>query len=437
MADSIIQSNFSSILHPDRIASYDQEISDQKTMQIIHSAARLLYVREGLGTMMINDAMYTLKPGMLIAILPWDVTDLTEVLEPLTYDRIIYNFQWVNFYLRTDFNPEQRFLELMKVMRDHPVYCTDQKSRSRVENVIQRLREEVGIESVFSDDEKQEETRPYSQLYTITLIIEMMILFGRGVGAPVEPEERLAEDATFRVSDLLNFLYSHMQEKITLERLNRMFYVSQSTITKRLKETLGYTFQELIATMRINKAKNLLLYTDLTLNEIARLIGLNDGAHLIHSFENIEGMTPKEFRTTYRKEHPRDAYLKTSETAAAMTIINEIFAHYQEPTFTAQEVARKFQLSIAELNRMTMYHVERPANEFIAWLRVNRASELLLQSDLPVTEVAFVVGFNTLKTFYRYFRKYFSTSPTHFRERVRYQNEDGSIRAHRSAEDEL
>ena len=179
--------------------------------------------------------------------------------------------------------------------------------------------------------------------------------------------------------------------------------------------------------MRIYKAMDLLTYTDFSLQEIAKLVGMNDAAHLVHSFEAMEDMTPNEFRQNFTSAIERKTHLKASESSSALKVVNDILLNYQNPLLTPQAIAEKHQLSLAELNRITLYYVERSATEFIASLRINRASELLLRSELPVTEIALIVGFKTLKTFYRYFRKTFSTSPTEFRKQVHFQQADGSV----------
>lgn len=53
--------------------------------------------------------------------------------------------------------------------------------------------------------------------------------------------------------------------------------------------------------------------------------------------------------------------------------------------------------------------------EYIARLRIEKARELLRESDLRVTEIAFAVGFQSLSQFNRVFRRFSGKSPTKFR----------------------
>jgi len=47
--------------------------------------------------------------------------------------------------------------------------------------------------------------------------------------------------------------------------------------------------------------------------------------------------------------------------------------------------------------------------------RLDAAAKLLEETDLPIHEVYLKCGFNDLSYFYRIFRKYFGSSPRHFR----------------------
>jgi AraC-like DNA-binding protein len=53
--------------------------------------------------------------------------------------------------------------------------------------------------------------------------------------------------------------------------------------------------------------------------------------------------------------------------------------------------------------------------EYIAWTRFEKACDLLRNSNLRISEIAFAVGFQSLSQFNRVFRKLSGQSPTEFR----------------------
>jgi len=57
--------------------------------------------------------------------------------------------------------------------------------------------------------------------------------------------------------------------------------------------------------------------------------------------------------------------------------------------------------------------------DYIAHTRFEKACDLLLNSSLRISEIAFAVGFQSLSQFNRVFKKLSSKSPTEFRQRRR------------------
>ena len=72
--------------------------------------------------------------------------------------------------------------------------------------------------------------------------------------------------------------------------------VSRSTLERLFKKWLGRTPKEEIQRLRIESVKQLLLDTDYTLWEIARLTGFQTEPQLIVAFKALAGETPGRFR---------------------------------------------------------------------------------------------------------------------------------------------
>jgi len=60
-------------------------------------------------------------------------------------------------------------------------------------------------------------------------------------------------------------------------------------------------------------------------------------------------------------------------------------------------------------------------HQYLVRTRLRRAARLLADADLPVTEIAFDVGFGDLSNFMRTFRRAAGTSPLRFRQSARGQ----------------
>jgi len=69
-----------------------------------------------------------------------------------------------------------------------------------------------------------------------------------------------------------------------------------NTLSNLFSEVEGITIEHYFITQKIEKAKELLSYNELTLSEIAIRLNYSDVAHLSNQFKKITGMTPTNFK---------------------------------------------------------------------------------------------------------------------------------------------
>ena len=110
------------------------------------------------------------------------------------------------------------------------------------------------------------------------------------------PEHTTHSRKRIDLEGIKHYLDEHYKEHITLELLSQKFFINKYYLTKIFKETYGVTIISYIEEKRITQAKNLLRFTDLTVDEISTAIGLNDANYLARRFRKIEGMSPGEYR---------------------------------------------------------------------------------------------------------------------------------------------
>lgn len=91
-------------------------------------------------------------------------------------------------------------------------------------------------------------------------------------------------------------LNEHYTEKISLDELAVLFFINKYYLTKIFKETYGTTINSYIIAKRITRAKQMLRFTDKTLEEIAGSVGMNGGNYFSRMFKKIEGISPREYR---------------------------------------------------------------------------------------------------------------------------------------------
>ncbi len=92
------------------------------------------------------------------------------------------------------------------------------------------------------------------------------------------------------------YLTTNFNQKISLDSLSSMFYVSKYHLSREYKRYFGITLMNDLNNMRISNAKSLLRFSNDSVESIAEQCGFSDSAYFIKVFKNTENMTPYSYR---------------------------------------------------------------------------------------------------------------------------------------------
>lgn len=104
------------------------------------------------------------------------------------------------------------------------------------------------------------------------------------------------------------------------------------------------------------------------------------------------------------------------ESEFMQQVLSCIEGHASNPEFNVKVLAGELHMSQATLYRKLKQHTDLSAVELIRHIRMTQAAFLLMETSLPVTEVAERVGFNDLPTFRKHFTDMFGVSPSKYAE---------------------
>lgn len=116
------------------------------------------------------------------------------------------------------------------------------------------------------------------------------------IGAKQAVEEEKQETD---IQDILQYIYSHYEENLTLSALAGQFYFSTVYMSCYIKRYTGHTFLEILTSVRMYHAAKLLKETKLKNREIGMRIGIPDERYFGQVFKKTYNITPYE----YRKSH--------------------------------------------------------------------------------------------------------------------------------------
>ena len=109
--------------------------------------------------------------------------------------------------------------------------------------------------------------------------------------------ERLADELAYRsIKRCMEYIKSHYDEPLEREKLAEIASLSASYFSVVFKKVSGYTPTQYITKVRMDKAKQLLQNSSMTVSEVARSVGFQDPLYFGRVFSSYTGMPPREFK---------------------------------------------------------------------------------------------------------------------------------------------
>ena len=118
-------------------------------------------------------------------------------------------------------------------------------------------------------------------------------LFRREVSQPEQAREERP------IQSLVRYLQEHLGEDVTLAVLAEEFHLSAQYISQMFKSEIGVNFLTYLTNIRMEKAKNLLLTTPLSVAEVSEQSGYGDYRVFTKVFKKSEGVTPSQYRRDF------------------------------------------------------------------------------------------------------------------------------------------
>lgn len=403
------------------LCSFDVEYLEEPVKPVIHNIPKLLFFTEGTGKIKIYNKEFDVVPNTLLMIFPWEIVEITQVEKPLAMMKISYNSVFNNFILNSLNRYKKSKNNILSLIKKIPVVYFNKIEAKTIKNIFYEIKNEVGLESLsdfkpFFDIRKEEnavkDEFDLSTVYITNKLTELIILIAKKNIRDEKCVNKKEEDET----NIVKYIYAHLNEKLTLNKLSVIFFMSESSISKYLEEVTGFMFNDLLRHMRISKALNLLVYTDLNIEEIAHLVGFVDGAHISNLCSKHLKMSPNKYREKYK-----DMYqiFNEKEQQLVSDVIKYIYENYTKE-LTINDVTEKFNITDTKLNKILMSYSGKRFIEFLNALKIDKACEMLLTTDKSVIDISFELGFNTVKTFNNNFSKLKNMSPTDFRKTVKH-----------------
>ena len=132
------------------------------------------------------------------------------------------------------------------------------------------------------------------ELKISALLYEMLLNIAENASADTK------EKIDISISNVVSYIKNNFDKKITIKDILSHTTYSKNHMERLFKEKMHMTMKDYLYSLRLHRAQELLITTDLTLKEIAEAAGLSEYRALHYLFTHNLGCTPNQFRESQR-----------------------------------------------------------------------------------------------------------------------------------------
>lgn len=102
----------------------------------------------------------------------------------------------------------------------------------------------------------------------------------------------------YMINKILQYIHVNIENHLSLDMLARNLNISLGYTSDCFKKHMGISVMKYVQKIKIDRAKNLLLSTDMSILYIGILLGFYDQSHFCRAFKSIVGVSPTMYRNT-------------------------------------------------------------------------------------------------------------------------------------------
>lgn len=104
------------------------------------------------------------------------------------------------------------------------------------------------------------------------------------------------------VLQAIKYIEKHLGEPIGIQNVATVVHLNPNYFSSLFKDETGLTFSDFLTRRRILESKRMLAQTDWKIYLIAEKVGYQTSKYFTKVFHELEGMTPKQYRSTLRED---------------------------------------------------------------------------------------------------------------------------------------
>ncbi len=186
-----------------------------------------------------------------------------------------------NTWCHSDLHVDGKLIrDIYKIFLDENNYCFHLDSYSDYQNCLEDL-----LKTYMS-------VNPHRELQISAKINSLLVYLLTQTQSYTKTQQTMPDQLKY----LIHYINNNYSNHLTLEFLADFFGFSKYHLCRIFKKYTGYTINQYITLLRIERAKELLKTTSLPANKICIMVGIEDFNYFYRLFKKHTGESPKHFR---------------------------------------------------------------------------------------------------------------------------------------------
>lgn len=237
-----------------------------------HNGYELIFVIKGNVDIEIDCVPYKAKAPAIILLNPFEQHRIID--ESDDYERII-------LVLNADLLEQNISPRLITMLKCRPqgfshIVNPEKSDFANIRTILDSISNELKLDDIFKEQ------------YLLNCVYSMLILMYRT--KKTSPELSLP---MMKIQTFIDMNYSNIN---SIQDIADKYCISSSHFSRSFKAHSGYSPVEYLLNIRLYRAQQLLIYSDLNINEISAEIGFKDTNNFIRQFSKRFKLSPLKFR---------------------------------------------------------------------------------------------------------------------------------------------
>lgn len=165
------------------------------------------------------------------------------------------------------------------------------------------------IMTKFAEYSKGENPAPHEMLFMQSQLLQLIANLLEHRAVKREPGARKTTQVD-NFKEILQYVGDHCREPITQAQVAKLFFFTPQYFSRLFKRCTGRTFREHLTAVRLEQARNDLLYSDRLVKEIAKENGFADDKSFISAFKKVYAVTPLQYRKQAAERSGSEGHVK-------------------------------------------------------------------------------------------------------------------------------